>query len=479
MGAPESLSSPRVIDGTYKLVRQLGGGAMGTVYEAVHLGTLRRVAVKIIASDKLAADKEIVGRFRTEAMATGAIESQHIAQVLDTGTDRETGSPYIVMEFLVGDDLEATLTKLGPLPPPLALRVAAQVCMGLQKAHQTGVIHRDIKPANIFVAHRDGGECVVKIVDFGIAKMRLDPLGSSQGKSATRNGTMLGSPLYMSPEQAFGRKTLDHRTDIWSLGVVLYESLTGKAPHADAETVGELVVAVCQRPPRLVQEDAPWVSSEVASVVHKALALAPSERFQTAEEMLTALRTCLPVGHAIDESMLVPLTAPERALIARRMTVVPAMRAPSPSLSGTPEGAASTVLSVRSPVRTTVGFETSGGGQRDVRPAAILVGVLALAGTGVVVASGTFRSSAPAATHAVVQAPEVAHAVPVSSWASVPPPPDIAVTPEPVAVPSIPPAAASAPRPAPVVLPARPPTKIPATPRPPPSPAEFDPSSVR
>jgi len=475
--ASECLPTPRVIDGTYKLVRQLGGGAMGAVYEALHLGTMRRVAVKVIASEKLAADKEIVGRFRTEAMATGAIESQHIAQVLDTGTDRETGSPYIVMEFLVGEDMEATLERLGPLPPPLALRVTAQACLGLQKAHDTGVIHRDIKPANIFLAHRDGGECVVKIVDFGIAKMRLDPLGAGQGKSATRSGTMLGSPLYMSPEQAFGRKTLDHRTDIWSLGVVLYELLTGKAPHAAAETVGELVVAVCQQPPRLVQEDAPWVSSELAWVVHKALALAPSERFQTADEMLSAVRALLPVGHAIDESMLVPLTAAELALVARRMPIVPAMRAPSPSLAGVPDAAVSPTSRARSPARTTVGFETSGG-QRDVRPAAILAGFLVLAVTGLVVAaSGRLHTPTPA-THAIAAEPELVHSAAASAWAVVPVP-DPQTSPDPVVIPSSSPASPSAPRPAPTPPPrqqAKVPSSHPAAPRPA---AEFDPSSVR
>jgi eukaryotic-like serine/threonine-protein kinase len=125
---------------------------------------------------------------------------------------------------------------LGALPPELALRIAAQTCVGLQKAHEVNVFHRDIKPANLFLSHRDEGEIVVRLLDFGIAKVKMDQLSASGDQGYTRTGSMLGSPLYMSPEQAQGFKTIDHRTDIWSVGAVLYEALTGRTPHHGIDT---------------------------------------------------------------------------------------------------------------------------------------------------------------------------------------------------------------------------------------------------
>ena len=294
---------------------------MGAVYEARHAGTGRRCAVKVIAGEALAKSEDIVNRFRREAMASGAIESQYIAQVMDTGVDPQSGSPYIVMELLVGEDLEQTVKRLGPLPPDVALRIGAQACLGLQKAHESGVVHRDIKPANIFLTRRDGGELVAKLLDFGIAKVTVDPLSSTDGKSLTRTGSLLGSPLYMSPEQALGQKTIDHRTDVWSLGVVLYEALTGATPHPSAETLGVLIMRICSEPPPPVQELAPWVPPEIAAVVHRALALDPAARWASASEMFAAMRALLPGGHSLDESMLAALSAEARQAKAARFSL--------------------------------------------------------------------------------------------------------------------------------------------------------------
>ena len=318
-------SHSQVIDGKYQLVRRLGEGGMGAVYEARHLGTARRVAVKVISTESLSKSAEVVSRFQREAMASGAIESQYIATVLDTGVDPATGSPYMVMELLVGEDIEQTLRRIGPFQPELALRVIGQACLGLQKAHEANVVHRDIKPANIFLTRRDGGEVVAKILDFGIAKMKTESFTSSEGKSLTRTGTMLGSPLYMSPEQALGRKNIDHRTDIWSLGVVLYETLTGKAPHTDSETIGELIVNICHKPAPHVQDLAPWVPPEVAAIVHRALALDPNARFATAADMFAAIRMQLPHGHTLDEPMFVALSPQARGLARSRLSLADSM----------------------------------------------------------------------------------------------------------------------------------------------------------
>jgi serine/threonine-protein kinase len=262
----QSASPPSVIDGKYQLLRQLGEGGMGTVFEARHRGTGRLVAVKLIADGAAAGSADIVRRFQREAMATGAIQSQYIAHALDTGIDPQTGSPYLVMDLLDGEDLQHSIASLGALPPELALRIAAQTCLGLQKAHEAGVVHRDIKPGNLFLAKREGTEIVVKLLDFGIAKVKMESITSAPAGQMTRTGSMLGSPVYMSPEQARGKKTIDHRTDLWSLGVVLYEALAGVTPHAGAETLGDLIFQICGEPPRPIQEPAPRTGSPARAI---------------------------------------------------------------------------------------------------------------------------------------------------------------------------------------------------------------------
>jgi serine/threonine-protein kinase len=315
-----SAVSLSVLDGRYQLLRLLGEGGMGVVYEARHSGTGRRCAVKVIGKEALEKSPDSVGRFQREAMASGVIESQHIAQVLDTGLDPTSGSPYIVMELLVGEDLDATLARTGPLPPDVALRIVGQACVGLERAHAAGIVHRDIKPANLFLSRQDGA-LVMKILDFGIAKILKDPLAGTEAHSLTRSGSLLGSPLYMSPEQALGQKTIDHRTDIWSLGVVLYEALSGVTPHAADETLGVLIMKICGQPPPPVQLRAPWVSPKIAEVVHRALATDPAARWASAGEMLAAIRTLVPQGLALDESMLVSMSAEAKERAAPRFDV--------------------------------------------------------------------------------------------------------------------------------------------------------------
>jgi serine/threonine protein kinase len=306
----------QVVDGRYEIVRQLGEGGMGTVYEAIHTGTGRRVAVKLILDEALHTP-ELVGRFQREARAAGAIDTEHIVQVIDMGTDRRTGAPFMAMEFLKGQDLQTLLAKFGPLPAELALAIIAQACVGLGKAHDAGIVHRDVKPGNIYLAERDGGDITVKVLDFGIAKIKMDQhLGASSDRVLTRTGSILGSPVYMSPEQAKGEKSIDHRSDLWSLGVVLYELLSGRAPHADQETLGKLIISICSGPPPSVQSYAPWIAPEVAAVVHGALALRPAERYQSAGEMLDAIRPLLPRGSQLSVSELQGLSGEVRALVA-------------------------------------------------------------------------------------------------------------------------------------------------------------------
>ncbi len=282
---------------------------MGCVYEAKHTGTGRRVAVKLIDLTGRSSNQTAITRFHREARAAGAIDTQHITQVLDVGTDPTSGVPYIVMEFLLGMDLRQLLDRFGPLEPNLALRIAAQACIGLHKAHDAQVIHRDIKPANIFLAKRDLGEHVVKLLDFGIAKFNVDPMGMGEAEShLTKTGSLLGTPQYMSPEQLRELMIVDHRTDIWSLGVVLYQLLTGRTPYQDIDAFGELIIAICCDRPQTVQECAPWIRAEVAEIVHRAICRSPNERFESAIAMFEAICALLPDGWTITDSLVKPLS---------------------------------------------------------------------------------------------------------------------------------------------------------------------------
>ncbi|WP_437631905.1 cytochrome c peroxidase [Sorangium sp. So ce854] len=293
------------LDQRYLILGLLGEGGMGAVYEARHLGTGRRVAVKVITS-KLAQDEAVMARFEREARAAGAIDSEHIASVLDSGRDRATGLPFLVMELLSGEDVDQLLRRLGPLPPELALCIVAQACMGLIKAHDARVLHRDIKPANLFLARRDGGELSVKLLDFGVAKIQADD-SFEKHQELTATSNLIGSPIYMSPEQARNMKDVDGRTDLWSLGIVLFKMLAGRTPYRNSRGLGELIVAICSVPAPPIQSLAPWVPYEVGEIVHRALQIDRNARFQSAAEMLDAVRTLLPYGASIREDMLQPL----------------------------------------------------------------------------------------------------------------------------------------------------------------------------
>ena len=296
-----------IVAGRYRIVRHLGQGGMGAVYEATDGVTSGRVAVKVITAET-ARNATLMGRFEREARATMPIDTPHIVKVLDAGSDKDTGLPFIVMELLEGEDVSHLIKRVGPLSPDLALRLVAQACLGLQRAHDARIIHRDIKPANLFLARGSGGERIVKLLDFGIAKITRDPADSkAETAGLTRTGSMLGSPLYMSPEQARGLKEIDLRADIWSLGVLLYQALTGRTPHQDSDALGELIIAICTEIPAPIQELAPWVPPSIAAVAHGAMRFDPAERYPSAATMLDAIRPLLPDGWSIDESMFAPL----------------------------------------------------------------------------------------------------------------------------------------------------------------------------
>ncbi|WP_438022468.1 protein kinase domain-containing protein [Sorangium sp. So ce233] len=311
-----------IVDRKYRLTRLIGEGGMGCVYEARQIDTDEQVAVKLISGQKRRESGTALGRFQREARAAAGVETPHIVRLRDAGTDPATGAPYLVMEYLDGEDLGQLLDRIGPLRPDVALRIIVQACLGLQKAHEARVIHRDIKPANLFLARSADGEIVVKILDFGIAKIKPSEGGVTTGLTTT--GKMLGSPLFMAPEQIEDIRTVDYRTDIWSLGVVLYAALAGSAPHQHIASIARLFVTICTEPAPPIQDVAPWVPREVAAVVHRALQLNMDDRFQSAEEMLAAMLPLLPDGHALRQDLLVAITKDERSRIAPRLEVGPA-----------------------------------------------------------------------------------------------------------------------------------------------------------
>ncbi len=309
----------QTIDDKYLIKDLLGKGGMGSVFEAEHATTGRRCAVKVINSVEMTKDPQVISRFQREARAAGAIDTQYITQVLDAGVDRNTGLPFLAMEYMEGEDLQHLLKRVGPIASDLALRVTAQSCLGLHKAHDQGVVHRDIKPHNLFLAKRDAGEVVVKLLDFGIAKVKMEQANKSDGMDLTKTGNLLGSPLYVSPEQARGKRQIDHRTDVYSLGAVLYQMLAGRTPYHHATALGDLILMVCTEPAPPVQQFAPWVEPEIAEIVHRCLLKDPAQRFQTANELFEAVRSTLPHGWGIHEDMLVSLDESQRDQQAPKM----------------------------------------------------------------------------------------------------------------------------------------------------------------
>jgi serine/threonine-protein kinase len=209
----------------YRVLRFIAEGGMGSVYEAQHLLVRRRFAVKFLRRE-LTHRRDVLTRFTREAQAAGALESENIAAVIDFGIASD-GTPYLVMEYLEGEDLGQLLAREGPLPAERAADVVLQAALGVQMAHEAGIIHRDLKPHNLFVCRRADGSDLVKILDFGVAKIEA----SGAQAAVTRTGSMLGTPAYMSPEQARGETALDARTDVYALGVILYEALSKRTPH--------------------------------------------------------------------------------------------------------------------------------------------------------------------------------------------------------------------------------------------------------
>jgi serine/threonine-protein kinase len=290
-----------ILDGRYKLERVIGAGGMGAVYEATHTVTGKRVAVKLIQQVALG-DTDVWSRFQREARASSAIDTRHIVAVTDSGRDAATGLPFMAMELLRGEDLGSLLDRRGKLDTSVGVRLIAQACLGISKAHRVHVVHRDIKPANLFLTEDDeSDEVIVKLLDFGIAKVRPATPIESDGLHLTQTGKLLGTPLYMSPEQAQGAKDIDARTDVWSIGAVLYETLTGQSPFQDADNLGKLILAICSKRPARPKELAE-VPDDLDDIVMRCLTIERDERYSTIDDLLTDLSPWLVDGCRVGRS---------------------------------------------------------------------------------------------------------------------------------------------------------------------------------
>jgi predicted Ser/Thr protein kinase len=293
--ADKAAETGALLDGRYRIVRLLGEGGMGAVYLASHVGLGRDVAIKFLHAELVSRD-EVVGRFYREAQAAAAIRHKNIIEVFDVGVSPQ-GEPFLVMEYLEGESLAGLLKRAGPLNLGTACAVMEPVLHALQAAHRKGIIHRDLKPDNIFLAYQQGEPPVVKIIDFGISKFAQGEFD----KWRTKTGSVMGTPAYMSPEQARGSAGLDHRTDIYSMGTILFEMLTGALPFAGSN-FAEYLSAMLIDDPRAPQSVCAGFPAEAEPLVRKALAKNPDQRFQNAAEMLEAL-TALPSFDARQERL--------------------------------------------------------------------------------------------------------------------------------------------------------------------------------
>jgi serine/threonine protein kinase len=469
------LEAGTVVADRFRLLRELGMGGMGAVWLAQHTGLDVPCAIKFIHAHA-AASAEIRGRFEREAKAAAALRSPHVVGILDHGVWGST--PYIAMEYLEGEDLERRFTRQGRLSAVELVRVISQVCRALAKAHALGLVHRDIKPANIFLARDDDRE-IAKVLDFGIAKSNMAALGDS----GTKTGSLLGTPFYMSPEQAQGTRAVDHRSDLWALGVVVFQGLTGRLPF-QAEAFGDLLMKIMMEAPPVPSQLAPLPPSFDAWWA-RAASRDPAGRFQNAKEFAETLALSLGVtlggptsAHAPHEPWTFdPMLAPQSSWTPLGQSSPELGRSSPPAFSAVgPLGPAHRTASSPGATATLAGTASSARkGAKGAAAIAVVSVLVALFGVGAVVFAMRGRPAATSASSGApgpVTAPPATHGEPARASAAAPASPPAATSapeaaaPAPTSEPtsSSPPADTEA-APPPTVVPVKRPAGAPAAPK--------------
>ncbi len=343
-----------VIDGKYRIVRLIGEGGMGEVYEGENLRIKRRVAIKLLHAG-VASNTEMVQRFEREAQVAGTVGNDHILEILDLGALPD-GERYMVMEFLDGETLTDRIKTHGRLLANDAVGLVRQVLEGLGAAHGAGIVHRDLKPDNIFILREKAGvRDYVKIIDFGISKF-VESNGASS--RMTRTGALMGTPHYMAPEQATGSSEIDFRTDIYAVGIILYEAVTGRVPFT-AETFNQLLFEIALAKITPASTFVPDLDPAVDSIILRASARDPNQRFSSCREFIAALDSWEKTGSAVS----VP---PDQSIEAIVAATVP-RAAPLPSSSSIDETIGSNTASGRRTApsgvaQSSVAGAVSGGG---------------------------------------------------------------------------------------------------------------------
>jgi eukaryotic-like serine/threonine-protein kinase len=399
MNEKNQIDSGTVLDGKYRIEKQVGAGGMGAVYMATHIAIGRRVAIKTLHVE-FSGDAQVVARFHREAQLAGSIGHDNICEVTDIGR-LESGAPYLVMPLLQGRPLADILEGSEALSLDRVADIGCQTLSALEAAHAAGIVHRDLKPDNIFVTKMGDRQDFVKLLDFGISKV----LEQDEVTALTMTGTVLGTPFYMAPEQAKGAKNLDHRVDIYAMGVILYEALTGRRPF-EGDTYNEIMFKIIAEPFAAPTALNPSVPLPVEQVIFKAMSREAADRFATAAEMRRALEAAA-LGLEVDFSA--------------RISAAPTIAHTSGTHGRTPMSAAYT--------------PAAPGPSTSIRPGSkrgLAIGVAL--GAAALVAAGAigFIITRGGPPEAPPISPAIVAPVPV-------PPPPVALPPPPVVAPAVPP----------------------------------------
>ena len=446
---PPPVVPGQVLAGKFRIERIVGEGGMGIVAEATHLQLEEKIALKFLRREVMKMP-DVVARFDREARSAVKLKSEHVAKVTDVGKT-DDGIPYMVMELLNGRDLAQTISENGPLPIQEAVDYLIQACEGVGEAHARGIVHRDLKPENLFVVQRDGW-AVVKVLDFGISKAVL--VGPSSVDLSSNNTTsIMGSPYYMSPEQLRSTRTVDHRADIWSLGVVLFELLTGLTIFDETKEFTELVADILETPHRKLGMFRPDSPPGLEAVIDKCLEKDRTKRWQNVAELAVALLPYAPRRARITAERTTSITRSAGLITDPNFQVPPSVYPPNPNPNlghsdsypnaqqltppNVPRGLdqhAETVMPPRLATPINMGgaeqstpslpanaIETLAPPRKQVSAVVLLLGALLLLGCGVGLAYGVIRSLRP--TQSVAAQPTVTAPAATETQATIKPQP--------------------------------------------------------